>query len=625
MIRVWLSYTAAAMILAMPGATGQTRKTATVHKPRVIVTTDGEIDDRCSMVRFLLYTDEWDVRGLIHSSSKYHWKGDARHKAHRWADESWLDRQLDAYARVYPMLKANAPGYPPPAYLRRQVFEGNVAYEGDMDSPSPGSDHIVSVLLEPDSSPVWLLAWGGSNTIARALKTIEEDHPGRMAEVSRKARLFLITIQDGTLNSYLLKHWEKTPLILSTAFGALAYRWRHIMSPEQQRFFDAAWMKANILTGHGPLCALYEAEHDGSFRSEGDSPAFMHLIDVGLGSTEDPAYGGWGGRFEWRGSYWRSVADDGNPYKPILRWAAAFQNDWAARAAWCVRPPSNCNHAPRAVCNRDTTKKVLHVTAKPGSELRLSAVGSSDPDGDHLTYRWWSYVEAGSYWAALPGRHTTTPEPVFEIPPAASGRTIHLILEITDDGSPPLTAYRRVLVSVSGTPRPSPRELYLQTPITNLQGPSPDQGGWSFYRGVNLNGPPVVIDGHAWDGDKAKDFQCGDRPLNSPRVPLRPPTDPARAAMIHSFRWNSNAKLTLTNVPTGTYAVYLYSWEDNNPEILTFVVNGKVRQRDRVSGVAGEWHRLGPWPVTVQNGRISIETRGGAANISGVEVWKKMP
>lgn len=50
-------------------------------KPRVILTTDGEIDDECSMVRFLLYTNEFDVEGIIASSSQYHWRG------HKWAGE----------------------------------------------------------------------------------------------------------------------------------------------------------------------------------------------------------------------------------------------------------------------------------------------------------------------------------------------------------------------------------------------------------------------------------------------------------------------------------------------------------------------------------------------------------
>ena len=150
---------------------------------RVIATTDGEVDDRCSMVRFLLYANEWDIRGLIHSSSKYHWKGDKNHPGKGWEPVSWLDQQLDAYAQIYPNLKVHDPDYPSPEYLRSQVFVGNIALEGDMREPTPGSNRITEVLLDPDESPVWLQAWGGSNTIARALKTIQEEHPERVEEV----------------------------------------------------------------------------------------------------------------------------------------------------------------------------------------------------------------------------------------------------------------------------------------------------------------------------------------------------------------------------------------------------------------------------------------------------------
>ena len=48
-------------------------KADTSTKTRVIVTSDGEIDDECSMVRFLLYANEWDIEGIITSSSQYHW------------------------------------------------------------------------------------------------------------------------------------------------------------------------------------------------------------------------------------------------------------------------------------------------------------------------------------------------------------------------------------------------------------------------------------------------------------------------------------------------------------------------------------------------------------------------
>ncbi|OHB78968.1 MAG: hypothetical protein A2Z25_12330 [Planctomycetes bacterium RBG_16_55_9] len=600
------------------------------RKPRVIATTDGEIDDRCSMIRFLMYANEWDIRGLIHSSSKYHWKGDDKHEAKSWHPVAWLDEQIDKYAEVYPCLKQNDPDYPSPDDLRKQVFVGNIGYVGDMEQPTPGSRRIAEVLLDSDPSEVWLQAWGGSNTIARALKSIEEEHPDRMAYVSKKAKLFLIANQDDTCDEYILKKWPDVFLIQSSAFGAIAYSWQKIMTPEQQKLFDASWMKVNILSGHGPLCSMYEAHDDGRFRSEGDSPAFMHLMAPGLGSIEHPTYGGWGGRFMRADNRWRSAPDDRDRYKSILRWAEAFQNDWAARADWCVRPYAQCNHNPVIVCNQDRTHKVLELSTYPGSKIKLSAGGSFDPDQNKLSYHWWVYKDAGSYWADAPIQDTYSVDATITVPKEASGRTIHIILEVTDDGAPPLTAYRRVILKVSGEPVELPADAgadpaYLRTPITKLGGPPQETGRWTFYRGINLNGPPVEIDGNKWEGDDAPNFLCEDRAIHSPQVRLRPPTDEARARMIHSFRWNGRASMTLTGVPRGTYAVYTYVWEDNNPEQFSISMQGRIVARNHYSGTEGEWHRLGPWIADVTDGSITITSDGGAANFSGIEVWRSKP
>ena len=75
-------------------------------KPRVIATTDGEVDDMCSMVRFLMYANEFQVEGLIHSSSRFHWLG------YTWSGVEWIDNQIGQYARVYDRLRQNADGYP---------------------------------------------------------------------------------------------------------------------------------------------------------------------------------------------------------------------------------------------------------------------------------------------------------------------------------------------------------------------------------------------------------------------------------------------------------------------------------------------------------------------------------
>ena len=47
-------------------------------KPRVIVTCDPELDDHNSLIRYLLYSADYDTEGLIYASSQVHWKGDGK-------------------------------------------------------------------------------------------------------------------------------------------------------------------------------------------------------------------------------------------------------------------------------------------------------------------------------------------------------------------------------------------------------------------------------------------------------------------------------------------------------------------------------------------------------------------
>lgn len=467
--------------LALPSAfAASAAKPDASPKTRIIVTSDGEIDDECSMVRFLLYANEWDIEGIITTSSQYHWQG------HKWAGDDWAQPYLAAYAKVQPNLAQHDSRYPTADFLQARTFLGNVKAEGEMEDITPGSQHIVNVLLdESDHRPVWIQAWGGTNTIARALKAIEEEHPEKMAYVASKVRLFLIWEQDSTYQDYIRKSWGKHNIltIISDQFIALFYHWKKYLPAHEQAFLAGDWMNRNILQDHGPLCSLYKAHTngdkdfaEGDFRSEGDSPAFLHTIPTGLRSIESPDWGGWGGRYvrvrentwldpvlepnyqypegRWFGnSAWgrvrlkKGIPDDKELteyLEPLWRWTEAMQNDFASRADWCVKFFAAANHPPVVVLGHAAEVKV-----RPDATVHLSARGTSDPDGNGLSYRWWQYREAGSYRGSVAIQHAAQQEASFTMPgDAGKGETIHIICEVTDDGSPPLTRYQRVVVEV---------------------------------------------------------------------------------------------------------------------------------------------------------------------------------
>jgi hypothetical protein len=189
-----------------------------------------------------------------------------------------------------------------------------------------------------------------------------------------------------------------------------------------------------------------------------------------LGSHESPGYGGWGGRYTFKQTYadagpiWTNSRDrvttpDGRVHvsnqATIWRWREAYQHDFAARMDWCVAESfDQANHNPVVHVQGDKTKEVLHLDVKKGQRVPLSAAGTHDPDGDPLSYRWFHYSEAGrdlanvrDLWSAeIEGAETN--EAVVTVPadPPRGASELHVILDVKDQGQPPLHAYRRVIL-----------------------------------------------------------------------------------------------------------------------------------------------------------------------------------
>lgn len=143
----------------------------------------------------------------------------------------------------------------------------------------------------------------------------------------------------------------------------------------------------------------------------------------------------------------------------------------------------------------------------------------------------------------------------------------------------------------------------------------------TFFRGLNLNGSAITIDGRNWDGKDAPDFSFKGNVFENQSVPLKPPVDVARTQMIRSSIWGGDAEVKVKGVPAGTFHVFLYVWEDNQNERFDILVNGKPVIEGFNSGTAGMWKRLGPWKCESIDGQIKVSAKGGAANLSGLEIW----
>jgi hypothetical protein len=139
-----------------------------------------------------------------------------------------------------------------------------------------------------------------------------------------------------------------------------------------------------------------------------------------------------------------------NERHTVSRWRDAFQRELAARMDWMVAERfEDANHAPAPVVDGEGGIEPLARTARPGERLVLDASRSSDPDGDPLRFRWFVYHEpSGNLAEPLLLEGADGPRAALTLPAGTRLALVHLLLEVTDAGRPPLTRYRRVLVGV---------------------------------------------------------------------------------------------------------------------------------------------------------------------------------
>ena len=439
-------------------------------KLRVIILTDigGDPDDEESMVRFLTYCNEFDVEGLIATT-----RGLGKGETKRILPEKIIEL-VKAYGKVRENLLLHTKGYPTEQYLLDRVKVGYPCPKGEWsmklgrqiyrkleeligpDKDSEGSNWIIQAVDRADPRPLWICIWGGPSDLAQSLWRVRKTRSSaELARFISKIRVYAIIDQD-TTGPWIRENFPDIFYIYTHPQPLGAHQ--GMFQEGDLSLYNEEWVRTNVLKGHGPLGKLYSRRPWKPPYIEGDTPSFLYLLPTGLGEPARPWLGCWGGRFQKQGARQHFLgAEDHNPTSwdagkrrqwSVARWRRAFQNDFEARMDWCVKPFAQANHNPITTLKGDTGKKIVELTARPGSKVKLSAVGSSDPDGDTLSYRWFLYKEAGNYPNKITIKNANAKEATVLIPDDATGREIHIILEVTDNGKPVLYSYRRVIFKV---------------------------------------------------------------------------------------------------------------------------------------------------------------------------------
>jgi hypothetical protein len=475
--------------LANPSAHAQPERAAAPvsGKPRLIVLTDigNEPDDSMSMVRLLTYANEFDIEGLIATTSV--WLQTTTHR-------EMIERRVRAYGEVVANLRVHAAGYPDASQLMSRIRSGSAVY--GMKGVGKGKETeasrlIITAVDRPDPRPVWVTIWGGAADLAQALWTVRATRsPAQVDRFVAKLRVYSISDQDDAgpwARAYFPKlFWIASIHSFSTYQLA---SWPGITRSESgvdRTQVSQPWLDEHI-RNRGPLGAVYPRM---AFGMEGDTPSFLYLIPNGLGSSEHPDWGSWGGRYGQIANFlglWTSTVDsvrntDGTTSSSnqatVSRWRSAFQNDFEARMNWSVHPRFvDANHPPQVRLNGVAGQVPVEFTACMGEEVLLSAAGTSDPDQQALTYHWWQYRESSGnvspglqrgpdlQLSATEGPETTAIVKSWALPanvPTPAAYPLHVILEVTDAGTPALTRYRRAVIKVltggthAGKPCPAP-------------------------------------------------------------------------------------------------------------------------------------------------------------------------
>ncbi len=315
------------------------------ERPRLAVLTDigGDPDDQQSLIRLMVYANEFEIEALIASAAGT--RGELKASVTR---PDLIREIIGAYDKVLPNLKQHAANWPEARQLLSVVKSGNSrrerAHIGEGHDTEGSRFLIERIDAGTTQRPLNITIWGGQTDFAQALWRVKQERGAKgFAEFVRKFRVFDINDQDG-IADWMRTEFPGMHYILASAPKGRDKRegtYRGMYLSGDESLTSREWVEKNIRST-GPLGALYPtktwtAPNKHACLKEGDTPSWFFFLPLGGNDPGDPTKPGWGGQYQRDpDGWWRDlpVKAGFDPRSAVSRWRPDFQADFARRMKW---------------------------------------------------------------------------------------------------------------------------------------------------------------------------------------------------------------------------------------------------------------------------------------------------